>query len=359
MTAAYLRERNPSMSSIAETVGAAIESGRALVLDPTHRSVLIDAGVDADRLVVVKDGCDLMAVDALHARGVDRLIVPAHDPIAWLATTAERDAQTLGLALEVVFPDAHRVYDPHDIGRLRYLKAYLRGMLTTTGSLAGLRLLEVGCSDGLTCDLAMRLGAASVVGIDTLPDVGARFQTDPALSYYRMSGEELAFETGDFDVVYSIATLEHVSRPEPAMLEMLRVTRPGGVVYMQAGPLYFSPFGHHMFGYFDDYPWIHLRLTPEQIIDEGHRRGFEGRLRAERGFGVEPYVRGMLTRDHINGLRLSEYGIDTVVARSSELLMWKPSYEGREVLTDAIAAEVPSVPRQCLTEHGFQVAVRR
>jgi SAM-dependent methyltransferase len=330
-------------------------SGLAVVPDASHAEALIDAGVDPARFVVAGDA----TADQLRAIGVDRMIVSAADPMAWLASTPEREALMTGLPLEVVFPDARRVYRAHDLGRLRYLKAYLQPMLAVTGPLAGKRILEVGCSDGLTCDLLMRFGATSVDGVDTLPDVGARYETDGALTYHCMSGEGLAFEDGAFDVVYSIATLEHVTTPEAAMLEMLRVTKRGGVLYQQAGPLYHSPFGHHMFGYFDDFPWAHVRLTPEALIEEARRRGMEERLHAERGFGCEHYIRGMLSLNHINGLRLDEYGLDTIRSAASEVLLWEPSYEGEDLLTDEIAAEMPHLPRQSLVEHGFQFAVRR
>ena len=352
-------------------------NGLALMLDPADAESCFAHGVDANRTVSLTPVAEIGrlalvdealaglsletpgAGERLRASGIDRLIVSAAEPSRWLAARPEARALSLGLALEVVFPDARRVYRAHDLGRLMYLKAYLQPMLAATGRLDGLRLLEIGCSDGLTCDLLMRFGAGSVVGIDTLADVGARYQTDGAIAYHRMDGERTVFEDSSFDVVYSIATLEHVAAPEAAMREMLRVVRPGGVVYAQAGPLYLSPFGHHMFGHFDDYPWIHVRLTPEQIVEEGARRGLHDRLRVERGLTCEQYVSGMLSRKHVNGLRLDEYGIGAIRREASEVLLWEPSYEGRNLLTEEIASELAHIPRHVLTEHGFQLAVRR
>jgi SAM-dependent methyltransferase len=331
--------------------------GCALPVDVAHIPGLLNHGVDPDRLQSVDD-LSLADGAAMRARGIDRLIVLADDPASWLLLDAEKDALALGLALEVVFPDARRVYRAHDLGRLRYLKSYLASMLTVTGRLDGRRMLEVGCSDGLSCDLLMRLGAASVDGLDTLADVGARYQTDGRIAYHRMDGRTLAFDDRSFDVVLSIATMEHVAVPAEAMAEMLRVAAGGGVVYVQAGPLYHSPFGHHMFGYFDDLPWIHLRRTEAEIVEEGCRRGLDVRLRAERGMPFDRYVQGMLARTHLNGLRLTDYGLDTLQQRAAEILLWSPSYEGDDLLTDSIVAEIPGVPRECLTEHGFELAVR-
>jgi SAM-dependent methyltransferase len=355
------------------------EGGLALAYDADDVPELLGEGVDLSRFLslagVTTHVRSLDTLDAglsealavaspeagrrLRAAGVDRLIISAQDIYGWLATPIERRALSLGVAVEVVFPDARRVYRAHDLGRLCYLKAYLRSMLACTGPLDGQHVLEVGCSDGLTCDLLVRLGAASVDGVDMMPDVGARYVRNEQVRYQQMDGEHLQFEAGAFDITCSIATLEHVGAPGRALAEMLRVTRRGGVLYAQAGPLYYSPFGHHMFGDFDDLPWIHVRRTPAEIVDIARQRGLEARLRSERGLDCENYISGMLSRGHINGLRLSEYGLEGIRQQAGDVLLWRPSYEGQDLLTDQIAEEIRGVPRPCLTEHGFELAVRR
>ncbi|MEO8054548.1 MAG: methyltransferase domain-containing protein [Acidobacteriota bacterium] len=44
-----------------------------------------------------------------------------------------------------------------------------------------------------------------------------------------MSSESLPFSDGDFDLVYSIAALEHVPDPGGTLAEVMRVLRPGGL----------------------------------------------------------------------------------------------------------------------------------
>ncbi|AFY81402.1 methylase involved in ubiquinone/menaquinone biosynthesis [Oscillatoria acuminata PCC 6304] len=57
-------------------------------------------------------------------------------------------------------------------------------------------------------------------------------------------GESLPFEDGCFDIVTTYQTLEHVQCVEQCLLEMLRVLRPGGVLYIRC-PNYNSFFEPH------------------------------------------------------------------------------------------------------------------
>ena len=50
-------------------------------------------------------------------------------------------------------------------------------MLRFVPPLGGMRALEIGCSDGLTSDLLVGLGAAHVTGVDVLATVGLLYPT--------------------------------------------------------------------------------------------------------------------------------------------------------------------------------------
>ncbi len=65
-------------------------------------------------------------------------------------------------------------------------------------------------------------------------------------------GEELPYPDDFFDCVYSYQTLEHVLEPRRCIEEMFRVTRPGGVIFIQC-PDYRGTFeGHYRL------PWLPL-----------------------------------------------------------------------------------------------------
>jgi SAM-dependent methyltransferase len=68
----------------------------------------------------------------------------------------------------------------------------------------------------------------------------------------RASGEALPFATGMVDICYSSNVLEHVAQPNRMLAEMVRVTRPGGTVFVSFTP-WLSPWGGH-----ETAPWHYL-----------------------------------------------------------------------------------------------------
>jgi SAM-dependent methyltransferase len=108
--------------------------------------------------------------------------------------------------------------------------------------LDGRTLLDVGGGPGYFSD-AFRAAGAYYLGLD--PDVGelsARGTCTPGM--IRASGTELPVRTGSVDVCYSSNVLEHVDKPRRMLDEMVRVTKPGGTVFLSFTP-WFSPWGGH------------------------------------------------------------------------------------------------------------------
>jgi SAM-dependent methyltransferase len=64
------------------------------------------------------------------------------------------------------------------------------------------------------------------------------------ISAIRGSGEALPIATSSVDVAYSSNVVEHVRRPWVMADELVRVTRPGGTVFLSFTP-WFSPWGGH------------------------------------------------------------------------------------------------------------------
>lgn len=134
------------------------------------------------------------------------------------------------------------------------------------------RVLDVGCGAGGKSLYYASLGAASVVGVDIVPGYRAEAKAlaaelclaDRAV-FLCASALALPFPDGQFDTVVMNDFFEHVSDPEEALREALRVLAPGGRVYVNFPP-YYHPTGAHMSDVLH-MPWVQLFFTERQLID--------------------------------------------------------------------------------------------
>jgi SAM-dependent methyltransferase len=106
------------------------------------------------------------------------------------------------------------------------------------GSVAGLRVLDLGCGDGTTALPAARRGA-DVLGVDIAPNLVAAGNERAAAAGLG----NLRFQEGDasdlsdllddsFDLVVSIFGAMFAPRPMSVAKEMVRVAKPGGRIVM-------------------------------------------------------------------------------------------------------------------------------
>jgi SAM-dependent methyltransferase len=312
------------------------------------------AGGRADSIDLSNTSPELL--QDLKAKNFDLVIAPYEGRKYWNTFNLEVFVPAFANRLMVMFEDGKtRFYKGEDLNRITYNKAYLNDMFRFVPPLKGRRVLEVGCSDGLACDLLLSEDPAALVGVDCMEAVGCNYR-DPKINYFNMDAANLQFKDGAFDVCYSLATLEHVPDPFAVMAEMKRVTRKGGYCIVQAGPLYHSPFGHHMFGFFDDYPWIHLRLSKDEIAKHAEENQIEARIRQSHGISARDYVDGMLRPEHINGLKVEEYRLDEFMSLPDvKVLNFARNYEGENLLDQSMLSELPNLSKENLTTSGFEL----
>ncbi len=101
----------------------------------------------------------------------------------------------------------------------------------------GMSLLDIGCGPGsITVGLAEAVSPGRTVGVDMSEMALERARADAASSgltdieYLAADAYELPFPDGSFDAVHLHQVLQHLSDPERAMQEALRVMTPGGVI---------------------------------------------------------------------------------------------------------------------------------
>lgn len=97
------------------------------------------------------------------------------------------------------------------------------------------RVLEVGSGLGILAGEVARLAPrGEVYGVEYSTEQLARAESSlPNLHFIQGDAHALEFEDESFDVVYCRYVLEHLADPQRALVEMYRVLRPGGKIFVQ------------------------------------------------------------------------------------------------------------------------------
>jgi len=159
---------------------------------------------------------------------------PIDEPVTEQHRATLRRSVSLFRAFLVEQTDPDRFYSLLAADSVRQLGSYV--------DLSGARVLDVGGGPGYFATEFRRAGAV-YLGLD--PAVGDFAAVGAAVSgMVRGSGTALPVRSGAVDVCYSSNVLEHVAAPEAMLDEMVRVTRPGGTVFVSFTP-WLSPWGGH------------------------------------------------------------------------------------------------------------------
>jgi ubiquinone/menaquinone biosynthesis C-methylase UbiE len=148
------------------------------------------------------------------------------------------------------------------------------------------RVLNVGCGTGGFTVLAAGAGATSI-GVDDDGEAIAICRLKARKgggAFVQAHAEALPFPDGVFDLVHCFSVIEHVASVEATIAEMVRVTRPGGVVYVHTPSAWSLWEGHYKVFWIPFLPrplarlYVRLRGRPTAYLAT-LRRLTPGRLR--------------------------------------------------------------------------------
>lgn len=143
------------------------------------------------------------------------------------------------------------------------------------------RVLDVGGGQGMhACFLAERFSLCYCLDILDYPSLydGQYFKlfrekcvrngvafSERQLRFIECDAMNMLFRDEYFDFVTSFNALEHIPDPLRALQEMVRVTRPGGHLYVTFDPIWTADTGNH-FSHRVPEPWAHLVESQEAFV---------------------------------------------------------------------------------------------
>ncbi len=105
----------------------------------------------------------------------------------------------------------------------------LRGLVTFGAITRSSRVLEVGCGTGNYIVAVRRTAECSCCGVDPSESMLARArQASNAVEFRAGAAERLEFDSGEFDLVFSVDVIHHLRDREAYFREARRILRGGG-----------------------------------------------------------------------------------------------------------------------------------
>lgn len=174
--------------------------------------------------------------------------------------------------MRVAFDDG----DAYDKYMGRWSRAIGEKFLAWLDPPANRRWLDVGCGTGVFTALVLtRAAPETIIGIDPSPaQVEHAKRTVAAPADFRAgTAIDLPFGTGAFDVVVSALAIHFFPDRPQAFREMLRVTRPGGIVggytWRKSSTILDAPYGPLARGVIDVAGDVMLSPTVPEAMPEG------------------------------------------------------------------------------------------
>jgi SAM-dependent methyltransferase len=141
-----------------------------------------------------------------------------------------------------------------------------RSFLERTGFdealMRGARVLDAGVGSGRYADIALKLGAAEVIGLDlslAVESAQENLGRDPRFGVVQADVFAPPFADESFDLIYSIGVLHHTPAPRLAFERLVRLLRPGGRIAVHV----YVDSPTHLFS--DVIRLVTTRLPPAQL----------------------------------------------------------------------------------------------
>ncbi len=292
---------------------AAVDCGFALRLDPS----LLPPGPHELTIVAVAHGGEAIGVSGAIER-----VAPAGQRASQAASVTDESGGAAAEtdSVERFVPEAHSEmsFAPEHHARYRWAAA----------AVGECDVLDAGCGVGWGTAL-LAAGGAHATGVDISP-----IAVEDAQQAYGDRAEfavadllELPFENESFDAAVCFEAIEHVANPEPALDELRRVLRPGGLLLVSTPNKGVYPQGN---------PFHLHELTREEF-----RAALATRFSNVMLYGQQAYRASLLASEAVLGLGDPERRVELDVSKT----VGRPVGDEPYVVAAASDGGLPEPPR--------------
>jgi SAM-dependent methyltransferase len=133
-------------------------------------------------------------------------------------------------------------------------------------SFEGKTVLELGCNKGYLINSFLQQEKFQAIGAEIDPEALqiAREKYGDRIRFVQTTPTNIPLPDESVDVIYTIDTVEHLSRPREIFADCLRVMRPGGIflVHFQA---WLGPYGSHLEDIIP-FPWANTFFSMDTLL---------------------------------------------------------------------------------------------
>jgi SAM-dependent methyltransferase len=132
-------------------------------------------------------------------------------------------------------------------------------------------VLELGCNKGYLLNSFWQRAPFAGIGAELMPEplAEARRQYGDHLRFVQSTPTAIPVESASVDAVYTIDTVEHLSRPHAIFMEVHRILRPGGLCLVHFNP-WLNPYGSHLEDIIP-FPWPHAVFSMTTLLKVAER----------------------------------------------------------------------------------------
>lgn len=135
----------------------------------------------------------------------------------------------------------------------------------------GKTVLDLGCNRGYLLHSFLQHEKFEAIGADLVSYYLKDAVRDygDAIQFVQSTPTSIPLPSDSVDIVYTIDTMEHLSKPKEILRDVFRVLRPGGVFLVHFNP-WLNPHGSHL----DDiipFPWAHAVFSMNTLLNVAER----------------------------------------------------------------------------------------